>query len=78
VTVAGSLARVLGIGYDVPTPTDIGDTVTYQFDANESRLAATMAAGHMTRKGHQLRGVWVYEMPGFRKLQRTCCKEGRA
>jgi hypothetical protein len=52
--------------------------VTYQFDANESRLAATMAAGHMTRKGHQLRGVWVYEMPGFRKLQRTCCKEGRA
>jgi hypothetical protein len=48
--------------------------MSYQFDPNESRLAATMAAGHLRRKGHALKGVWVYTMPGFRELQRTCCK----
>lgn len=46
----------------------------YQFDAGESRMAATMAAGHLRRKGHELKGVWVYGAPGFRELQRTCCK----
>ena len=50
----------------------------YTFNAEESRLAATMAAGHLARKGHELRGVWVYGMPGYRTLQRTCCKAARA
>lgn len=46
----------------------------YVFDASESRLSAQMAAGHLKRKGHELKGVWVYLMPGYRQLQRRCCK----
>jgi hypothetical protein len=51
--------------------------MSYQFDANESRFNADMARGHLIRKGHQLKGVWVYEMPGYRKLQRSCCGKGK-
>lgn len=50
--------------------------MTHAFDPNESRMASRMAAGHLTRRGHALRGVWVYSMPGYRTLSRTCCKEG--
>ena len=43
----------------------------YEFKATENRH---MARGHRARKGHDLTGVWVYLAPGYRKLQRTCCK----
>ena len=46
----------------------------YVFKAEENALTRRMAEGHRLRKGHELRGVWVYSMPGFRTLQRTCCK----
>lgn len=50
----------------------------YQFEASDNRLSARMAAGHAARKGHTLRGVWVYSMPGYRTLQRTCCPTRRS
>lgn len=46
----------------------------YEFRSNENRMTERMAIGHALRKGHELRGVWVYTMPGFRTLQRRCCK----
>lgn len=46
----------------------------YVFKADESRLTRDMARGHLARKGHELKGVWVYTAPGFRTLQRACCK----
>ena len=46
----------------------------YQFKADENRLTQDLARGHRARKGHDLKGVWVYGAPGFRQLQRTCCK----
>ena len=49
----------------------------YVFDPNESRMASRMAEGHQLRKGHRLTGVWVYGMPGYRELQRTCCGGSR-
>jgi hypothetical protein len=44
------------------------------FAAEENAMTRSMARGHLLRKGHELKGVWVYEMPGYRRLQRTCCK----
>lgn len=52
----------------------MGDKGRYTFDATADRMSAQMAQGHLARKGHVLRGVWVYLMPGYRRLQRTCCK----
>lgn len=45
----------------------------YVFNASQSRLCMKMATRHEVRKGHTLTGIWVYEMPGYRRLQRTCC-----
>lgn len=46
----------------------------YKFKADENALTRRMAEGHRIRKGHTLTGVWVYGAPGWRELQRTCCK----
>ena len=44
------------------------------FKATESKMTERMAQGHKMRKGHELKGVWIYTAPGFRELQRSCCK----
>lgn len=69
------LASAYADGYVAEWNATLDGAMSYQFDRSSgSKLDARMADGHKIRKGHELRGVWVYSMPGYRTLQRTCCK----
>lgn len=44
------------------------------FDPNASRMLSAMAAGHLARVGHQLRGYYATDADGISTLTRTCCE----